>query len=58
MDVRFVGVTDVGDIMIAKAVVKSKEVHDDKTKFLMELWVENQRGSKVLVGSATGAVID
>jgi HD-like signal output (HDOD) protein len=54
MDVRFVGLTNVEDIVVPKAVVKSKEVHDNQTEYLMEVWVENQRGEKVLVGTATG----
>ena len=54
MDVRFVGLTNVEDIVVPKAVVKSKEAHDNQTKYLMEVWVANQRGEKVLVGTATG----
>ena len=54
MDVKFIGIVDAGDILVSKAVVKSKEGEDSAAKFTMEVWVENQRGEKVLVGSATG----
>jgi len=55
MDVRFVGLTNVEDVVVPKAVVKLKEVLEGKTKYFMDVWVENQRGEKVLVGTATGA---
>ena len=54
MDVRFVGLTKVLDVVVPKAVVKSMEVQDKQIRYLMDVWVENQRGEKVLVGTATG----
>lgn len=58
MDVRFVGMGGVDDVLVSKAVVKSKEVSVGATKFFMDVWVENRRGDKILIGSATDMVMD
>jgi acyl dehydratase len=54
MDSKFLALVDSGDTLIAKAVLKSKEIEDQTVKFFLDTWCENQRGQKVLVGSATG----
>jgi hypothetical protein len=55
-DVKFIAVVDAGDILVAKAQIKGKEVQDSAARFTMDVWCENQKGAKVLVGSATGRV--
>jgi acyl dehydratase len=54
MDVKFIRIVDAGDILVPKAVVRSKEIEGSTTKFTLEVWIENQRGEKVLVGYSTG----
>lgn len=56
MDLKFTALVNAGDILVSKAVIKSKERANGATKFLMDVWCENQRGEKVLIGAATGTV--
>ena len=56
MDVKFIDIVDAGDLLVSKAVVKSKEAAGGATKFTMDVWCENQRGAKVLVGFTTGII--
>jgi hypothetical protein len=56
MDVRFIAIVDAGDTLVSKATITSKEEQESSTKFTMDVSCENQRGQKVLVGIATGAV--
>jgi len=53
MDVKFIGVVDAGDMLTARAVIKSVEAHNRAKKYTMDVWVDNQRGEKMLVGSTT-----
>tara|TARA_B100000315_G_scaffold252270_1_gene288722 strand:+ start:692 stop:1135 length:444 start_codon:yes stop_codon:yes gene_type:complete len=53
MTVHYVGVTVPGDIITAKARVFEKVQEGGKTRLEMEIWGENQRGAKVVVGSAS-----
>ncbi|MFC1940280.1 MaoC family dehydratase [Chloroflexota bacterium] len=55
-DVKFIGIVDAGDTVVAKAMVTSKEAQDGATKFTLDVYCENQRGEKVLVGLATGLI--
>jgi hypothetical protein len=42
--------------LVAKAQVKSKEAQGNAARFALDVWCENQKGTKVLVGWATGIV--
>jgi len=53
MTVHYVGITVPGDIITAKARVFEKVQEGGKTRLEMEIWGENQRGAKVVVGSAS-----
>jgi hypothetical protein len=54
MDVKFIAIVDAGDTLVCNAVVQSKSVEGDTTRFTLDVNCENQRGEKVLVGWATG----
>ena len=56
LDVKFISIVHAGDIIATNAMVQSKETQADATKFTMDVYCENQRGEKVLVGLATGFV--
>jgi acyl dehydratase len=56
MDLKFVAIVDVGDRLVSKAAVTSKESEDSKTKFSLEIWCENQHGHKVAIGTAVGLI--
>jgi len=56
MDVRFINIVDRDDTLVPRAAVTSRETRDDVVTFVMDVSCENQNGSKVLVGSSTGAV--
>jgi len=56
MSLKFIAIVDVGDKLLPKAVVQSKEAEDSGVRFVMEVWCENQHGNKVVVGTATGWV--
>jgi acyl dehydratase len=57
MKLAFIKIVDVGDSLLPKAVVQSKQPAGSKTEFTIEVWCQNQHGQKVVVGTATAAVI-
>jgi acyl dehydratase len=56
MDLKFVAIVDVGDSLLTKAVVTSKELERSGTRFVLDMWCENQHGKKVAVGTAMGLI--
>jgi len=56
MDLKFIAVVDVGDRLVPKAVIISKESEGPRTKFSLEIWCEDQRGNKVTIGTAMGLI--
>lgn len=52
----FVAIVDPGDTLLPKAIVRSKQAENSGVRFVMDVWCENQHGSKVVVGTATGLV--
>jgi len=54
MDVKFIAIVDVEDSLLTKAVITSKELEGSGTRFVLDMWCENQHGDKVVVGTATG----
>jgi len=56
MDVKFIAIVDAGDTLVSKAIITSKEEQDGATRFTMDVGCDNQKGQKVLVGWAAGAV--
>ncbi len=58
MEFKNIGLVEVGDTIVAKAVVKSRETQASETKFTLDIWTENQDGKKAQVGTATGTAKD
>jgi acyl dehydratase len=44
----------LNDELTARGVVKDKVAEADGTRLILDVWLENQNGDKVLVGSASG----
>jgi len=56
MSLKFIAMVDVDDTIFPRAVVQSRHSEDFAVRFIMDVWCENQHGSKVMVGTATGTV--
>ena len=56
MHLTFIAIVDIGDTLLPRAIVHSKQVEDSATRFVFDVWCENQHGNKVVVGIATGLV--
>jgi acyl dehydratase len=57
MSVKFIKMVVEKDIITAKAKVQSREHREPATiKYMLDIWCENQKGDKVMVGTATGMV--
>jgi acyl dehydratase len=57
MDLKFFAIVDVEDSLLTRAVVTSKELEGSETRFLLDMWCENQHGNKVAVGTAMGLIL-
>lgn len=56
MELKFIAIVDVEDSLLTKAVVISKALEGSGTRFVLEMWCENQHGNKVAVGTAVGLI--
>lgn len=55
LKVKFTGLLRIDDILTCHGVVKEITEVDQKTKeIVLDIWVENQRGEKVAIGTASG----
>jgi len=52
-NVKFVKLVANGDTLVSKAKVVGKEQEGPKTKYVLEIYVDNQNYDKVFVGTAT-----
>jgi acyl dehydratase len=57
MSYKFIRPVFIGDTVIAKARVQSKQMVGSGVKFVLDIWCENQHGEKVTVGNATYVVL-
>lgn len=53
MSLKFIAIVDVGDRLVSKAIVRSKEKESGGIRFNLDVWCENQHGNKVAVGTAS-----
>jgi len=58
MDVKFIKIVDAGDTLTAGAEISKIDALNGVKLFILNIFCENQRGEKVLVGSATGQIGD
>ena len=56
LSLAFTGIVNKNDSLIPRAVVKAKATVGSKIECTMEVWCENQRGEKVVVGTAKGII--
>jgi acyl dehydratase len=56
MELVFIRMVAIGDTVLPKAIVQSRQEDHSETKFVLEIWCENQHGNKVAVGTAVGLV--
>jgi len=54
LSISFIGFVAVDDEVTARGVVKERIEEGDRVRLNLDVWLENQRGEKVLVGSASG----
>ena len=45
-----------GDTVAVRGIVKDKVIEGDSTRLVLDVWLENQDGEKVQVGTASGLV--
>lgn len=53
LSVTFIGLVMPGDVVTPRAIVREKVAEGDSGRINLEVWVENQRGEKVVVGAAS-----
>ena len=54
LSMSFLGFVTPGDVVEAKGVVTGREVEGERVRLLLDVWVENDQGQKVLAGRASG----
>lgn len=54
MTLKFIAIVSPGDTLLTKTIVKTRHIEDERIIFELEVWCENQRGNKVVIGAATG----
>lgn len=54
MSLKFIAYVLPGDALLPMASIKSKIPSSSGTKFILDVWCENQHGNKVVLGSAVG----
>jgi len=57
MNLAFINIADKDDTLIPKGVVKAKQGADPGLEITLDLWCENQYGTKVVAGTGTGKVM-
>ncbi len=53
LSVTFIGLVMPGDVVTPRAIVRGKVTEEGMGRLDLEVWVENQRGEKVIVGIAS-----
>lgn len=54
LNMKFFAQVDVGSKLRARAVVSSSQAEGSKSKFELDVWVEDSNGNKVATGTAAG----
>jgi hypothetical protein len=54
LSINYLGFVTPGELVRAKGVVIGREVEGERVKLLLDVWVENEHGVKVLAGKASG----
>lgn len=54
LSINFIGFVLPDDVITARGIVTDKIVEGDAVRLVLDVWCENQRGEKVLAGTASG----
>jgi acyl dehydratase len=54
LTINFIKPIVIDDVLTARGVVTEREMQGDRVKLVLNIWLENQRDEKVLVGMASG----
>lgn len=49
------GVVD-GETVTVKGIIKDKQMENSRIRLVLDVWMENEEGQKVIVSSASGLV--
>jgi acyl dehydratase len=52
--ISFIGFVSIDDTVTARGIVREREIDGGRVRLTLDVWLENQRGDKVLVGTASG----
>ncbi len=58
ISVTFIKSARPGDTLVTRGEVKGQSVVDGRTRIEWDVWLENQRGEKLTVGTASGFIGD
>jgi acyl dehydratase len=56
MSINFLGFVLPNDELTARAVLVDKRPEGERVRLVLDIWLENERGQKVLAGTASGLV--
>ncbi|MDP6782289.1 MAG: MaoC family dehydratase [Dehalococcoidia bacterium] len=56
LSITFIGLVMPGDVVTPRAIVREKVPEGEGRCLNLEVWVENQRGEKVVVGTASATM--
>ena len=54
--VKFIRTVDIGDRVTARARITARRPRDGRVEIEADLWCENQRGDRVMVGTGAGSI--
>jgi len=55
--VYFIGGGIVDGVMVTvNGIIKDKQMENSRIRLVLDVWMENEEGQKVIVGSASGLV--
>lgn len=57
LSIKYIGLILPDDVITTRGVVTRREDDGDSLKLHLDVWCENQRGEKVIVGTASGLVL-
>ncbi|MDD5289232.1 MAG: hypothetical protein PHY28_09010, partial [Dehalococcoidales bacterium] len=51
-----IAIMEPGEEITTKGIVREKIIEGDKMRLVLDIWCENQRGEKVIVGTGSGLI--
>jgi hypothetical protein len=54
LSLAFIGFVALGDELVARGTLTEKRIEGPNVRLVLDIWLENQRGERVLVGTASG----